>query len=393
VRVIEVIDIGWLAGGAERHAQLLRDALVERGHEVLVLATDKNAVGRDVFADVMVPAIAGGAARRLTRYAFYGRAYSALRRVVRTFRPDIIHFHTVGELSPSVLLAAHGVPYIVTVHGPEDFTLALLPWQLPASDYKNHTYQWSDITLVGRLRYAYLRFLQRPLYLLALRRCAGFVAPSRFMAHALTEEAAPELIEQIYNGINLPDQCPATPGGRLLFVGRLEAVKGVEILLRAFARIHRAHPEVELSIFGDGERRGDLEQLADDLGTSGSVRFYGWTGEEEVRSALADSTALVIPSVWPENLPTVALEAIGVGRAIVASRVGGMPELIDEGRTGLLTAPYDVAELAGALETLLADPDLAQRMGEAAHARSEQFSMGRFVPSMVDLYERVSALS
>jgi glycosyltransferase involved in cell wall biosynthesis len=392
MRVIEVIDIGWLAGGAERHAQLLRDALVERGHEVLVLATDKNAVGRDVFADIMVPAIVGGAARRLTRYAFYGRAYSVLRRTVRTFRPDVIHFHTVGELSPSVLLAAHGVPYIVTVHGPEDFTLALLPWQLPASDYKNHTYQWSDITLSGRLRYAYLRFLQRPLYLVALRHCAGFVAPSRFMARALTEEASPELIEQIYNGIDLPEQRPATAGRRLLFVGRLEAVKGVDVLLRAFARIHHAHPDAELSIIGDGERRGDLEQLADDLGTTGAVRFYGWTGEAEVRSALADCTCLVIPSVWPENLPTVALEAIGVGRPIVASRVGGMPELIDEGQTGFLTKPYDVGELAGALDTLLTDPDLARRMGEAAHTRSDLFSIGRFVPSVESLYQRVSAM-
>lgn len=392
MRIIEVIDIGWLAGGAERNALLLRDALVEQGHEVLVFATDKNAEGRDVFADVLVPAIAGGATRRLTRYAFYGRAYTALRSTVRTFRPDVIHFHTVGELSPSVLLAAHGVPYVVTVHGPEDFTLALLPWQLPASDYKNHSYQWSDITLLGRLRYGYLRFLQRPLYLLALRRCSGFVAPSRFMAHALTEEAPVALIEQIYNGIELPEQRPVTARRRLLFVGRLEAVKGVDVLLRAFARTRRTHPDAELVIIGDGECRGDLEQLADDLGTTGAVSFCGWTGQADVRSALADSTALVIPSVWPENLPTVALEAMGVGRAIVASRVGGMPELVAEGRTGLLTKPYDVGDLAHALDTLLDDPDLARRMGEAAHGQSEVFSVGRFVPTVVDLYERVRAL-
>ena len=393
MRIVEVIDVGWLAGGAERSAQLLRDALVEQGHEVLVLATDKNAVGRDVFADVLVPAIAGGPARRLTRYAFYGRAYTALRRTVRTFHPDVIHFHTVGELSPSVLLAAHGVPYVVTVHGPEDFTLALLPWQLPASDYKNHTYQWSDITLVGRLRYAYLRFFQRPLYLIALRGCAGFVAPSRFMAHALTDEAAPGLIEQIYNGIDLPGKRPLTEDRRLLFVGRLEAVKGVDVLLRAFARVRRAHPDAELVIIGDGERRDDLEQLADDLGTTDAVRFCGWTGEAEVRSALATSTALVIPSVWPENLPTVALEAMGVGRAIVASRVGGMPELVEDGRTGLLTKPYDVGELASALDTLLGNPALARRMGEAAHSQSELFSISRFIPTVVDLYERVSTRS
>jgi glycosyltransferase involved in cell wall biosynthesis len=315
-----------------------------------------------------------------------------MRQAVRVFRPDVIHFHTVGELSPSVLLAAHGVPYIVTVHGPEDFILGLLPWQLPASDYKNHTYRWSDVTVLGRLRYAYLRFLQRPLYLIALRRCARFVAPSRFMARILTEEAAPGLIEQIYNGINLPEHQPAVSNRRLLFVGRLEAVKGVDVLLRAFERIRRAHPDAELVIIGDGEQRGELEQLADELGASDAVRFRGWIGDGEVRSALASSTVLVIPSVWPENLPTVALEAIGVGRAIVASRVGGMAELVEEGRTGLLTEPYDVGALAGALDTLLGDPDLARRMGEAAHSRRARFSDESFVPAVCDLYRRVSAV-
>jgi glycosyltransferase involved in cell wall biosynthesis len=228
---------------------------------------------------------------------------------------------------------------------------------------------------------------------MALRKCAGFVAPSRFMARVLTEEASPGLIEQIYNGIELPAPSPATTDRRLLFVGRLEAVKGVDVLLRAFARIQHAHPDAELVIIGDGERRGDLEQLAEDLGLLESVRFCGWIPEEEVRSALVGSTALVIPSVWPENLPTVALEAIGVGRAIVASRVGGIPELVADGRTGLLTKPYDIGELAGALDTVLSDPDLARRMGEAASSHSGLFSVGTFVPTVVDLYQRVSGES
>ena len=373
--------------------RLLRDSLIAQGHEVLVVATDKNSVGHDVFADVMVPAISGGSARRLTRYAFYAEAYSTLRRLVRRFRPDVVHFHTVGEFSPSVLLAARGVPFIVTVHGPEDFTLELLPWQLPASDYKHHSYQWGDITTKGRLRYAYLRFFQRPLYLLALRKCARFVAPSRFMAHVLAEEAPAQLIEQIYNGIDLPEPLPVTTESRLLFVGRLEAVKGVDVLLRAFARVRRSHPGAELVLIGDGEQREDLEQLVDDLGARDAVRFLGWIGEEEVRSAMAESTAVVIPSVWPENLPTVALEAMGVGRAIVASRVGGMPELIKDGQTGLLTRPYDVNDLARALSTVLDDPALARHMGERAHGQSDTFSMTHFVPALVDLYERVSAAS
>ena len=391
MRILLVVDIGWRAGGAERSVSALRDELNSRGHETCILATDLNAPGHVMFADVLVPAITGSPLRRLCHYFFYRTAYAAMRRTIHELRPDIIHFHTVGELSPAVLFGARGVPHIITVHGPEDFTLRLLRWQLPAHDFRGRTYRWRDLKAVGALRYAYLRWAQRPVYLLALRRCAGYVGPSNFMADVLHADAAGGQIAKVCNGIPLPDPGPTAVGTSLLYVGRLEAVKGTTVLLRAFKLLHEQHCDTRLEILGDGSERSRLEALAVELGVSEQVRFRGWADEEAVHEALADCLALVIPSIWPENFPTVALEALAVGRAIVATRVGGMQEIVGDELTGLLVQPGDVGALAAAMCKMVADPDSAALMGQLARTLAEQFSLDRFTSNLLDLYAEVTA--
>ncbi len=391
MRILLVVDVGWRAGGAERSVSALRDELNSRGHETRILATDLNARDHVIFADVVVPAIAGSPLRRLSRYFFYRKAYAAMRATIHDLRPDIIHFHTVGELSPAVLFGARGVPHIITVHGPEDFTLRLLRWQLPADDFRGRTYRWRDLKAIGALRYAYLRWAQRPVYLLALRRCAGYVGPSNFMADTLHADAARGQIVKVCNGIPLPDPAPTTVGTRLLYVGRLEAVKGTTVLLHAFKLVHEQHSDARLEIVGDGLERARLEALATELGVSDKVRFRGWADEEAVHEALADCRALIIPSIWPENFPTVALEALAVGRAIVATRVGGMQEIVGDELTGLLVPPGDVGALAAAMAKMVSDRHMAASMGQMARALAGQFSLDRFTSHLVDLYTEVIA--
>lgn len=398
MRVCLVTDIGWPAGGAEKSVVLLRDNLTRLGHSVRIISTDKLAEGRsDVFADTLIPHIGGSSLQRLARYFFYRRAFRILKASFREFEPDVIHFHTVGELSPSSLYAAGRIPFLMTVHGPEDFTLALLPWHLPASDYRNGSYRRVDLRMIGRLRYLYLRALQRPNYLFGLRPCRSLIAPSAFIADALLEDAASGQIIQLYNGIELPPVAPQPTNGRFLFVGRLEAVKGVDILLRAIARARTmaeepdTAPDIGLDVIGDGTQRPALEALADDLELSGCVKFRGWQPQEDVISAMAASAVLVIPSVWPENLPTVALEALGIGRAIVGSRVGGIPELVMDGITGYLVDPYDINGLADRILALARDPALCASMGRAARHSADKFDAAAFVESVAAIYQESSA--
>jgi glycosyltransferase involved in cell wall biosynthesis len=391
VRILQVIDIGWLAGGAERSVVLLRDRLVAEGHDVRILATDKNAAGHQVFADHLIPQIRGTAMRRVRDFAFYGTAYREVRRLIRDFKPDVIHFHTIGELSPSVLFAARQVPHVVTVHGPEDYTRDLFPWHLPASDYRHQSYRRCDLRLVGRLRIGYLRLVQRPIYLLAIRHCFALVAPSHFMARVLTQEVAPARIVQIYNGIDLPPARTPVASNLFVFIGRLEAVKGVDVLLRAFALTRETQPDARLAIVGEGDHRRELEALCAELALNDAVQFEGWLTADDAHLLLGQSAALVIPSVWPENLPTVALEAIGIGRAIVGTSVGGIPELVSNDGSGLLAPPYDIAALSEALDEVISSPSSARRMGEAARQRAPLFEIDKFVANVSNLYERAIA--
>jgi glycosyltransferase involved in cell wall biosynthesis len=378
LRICHVNDMGWPAGGAEKSIQILRAALSERGHQVRVIATDKDAFGRDdVFADDLIPHITGDYVRRFCRYLFYRTAYRQMRQVIASFRPHIVHFHTVGELSPAALHAAARTPFVMTVHGPEDFTRG-----------RNGTYRRADLRAIGHLRILYLKAIQRRAYLAALRRCRAMVAPSSFIAGVLEQDVASDRIVQIYNGIDLPAFARPPKKGRFLFVGRLEAVKGVDVLLRAFARARRHCPDITLTILGDGSQHDALRRLALRLDVSTATQFRGRVGPQQVLDALVDCDVLAIPSVWPENLPTVALEAMGVGRAILGSRVGGIPELVCDGVNGLLADPYDEHRLAEHIVRLASWPELSRRMGEAGRQRAGAYCVDTFVDRTIDLYAR-----
>ncbi|HEX3778676.1 MAG TPA: glycosyltransferase family 4 protein [Pseudonocardiaceae bacterium] len=390
MRICQIVNVGFEAGGAERSVRLIAEGLRERGHEVLVIATD-HLIGSDkqgaqqVFADFLVPAIRGNAGRRLAGYFWHHRAYRQVKLAVSGFRPDVVHLHTIGEFSPSVLAATEAFRRVLTVHGPEDWTARLLKWNLT-----------SMAGGVGRLspvdaaRHAYLMFLQRPAYRFWLRRLDGVIAPSRFLAEAVGVDVGRVPIRVLPNGAPLPSATPLPGSANVLFVGRLEPVKGVRVLISAFARIADRHPEAGLTLVGDGEQRAELERQVAGAGLAGRVRFAGWLDGGQLAAAYAGADLLAIPSVWPENFPTVALEALGAGRAVVASRVGGIPELVEDGHNGMLVTPNDDASLADALDRLLRDPTRMAEMGAAAAARSGAYGVAIFLDSLEKYYAEVS---
>jgi glycosyltransferase involved in cell wall biosynthesis len=386
-----VIDIAYEAGGAEISVTLIRDQLRAQGHTVQVLSTTKNASDKTVFADILIPAIGGPAPLRLARYAWYPAAYRQMRRTIRDFRPDLIHLHTISEFSPALVWAIRRVPTVLTVHGPEEFTRELLPWLQPASDYRHGRFNARDRRLVGRLRYAYLRWWQRPLYLAALRRLRLVIAPSRYMAQAVQPDFPRTPIVQLYNGVSLPQaaELPQTGAPTVLYLGRLEAVKGVDHLVAAWAAIHQTVPTARLRIVGDGAARSDLEAQAQRLGSADSIEFTGWVPQAHIAEQYAAATLVVVPSVWPENLPTVAIEALAVGRPLVGSDTGGISELIEAGVNGCLVPPGDERALAEGIISLLNNPVRLDQAARAATAKARQFEIATFTDRLLQLYSEI----
>ena len=180
-----------------------------------------------------------------------------------------------------------------------------------------------------------------------------------------------------------------SPNGRrphsVLAVGSLEKIKGFDYLIRAVERVVQRGLNVQLELVGDGPERASLERLADQLGIASRVTFSGLRAFDHVRTAMTQSTFLVHPSIGlGDAVPTVIKEAMAIGTPVVASRVAGIPELLDEGRCGTLVPPKDVEALAAAIERLLMDPELRGRHAAAAR---------RYAESQFDLWRNGSALA
>jgi glycosyltransferase involved in cell wall biosynthesis len=174
------------------------------------------------------------------------------------------------------------------------------------------------------------------------------------------------------------------PGQRVISVGRLAEVKDYPTLLRAARRVAESLPDFRLEIVGDGPARASLEALRSDLGLSGCVSFLGERGDVAERLASADVFALASTS---EGLSVSLLEAMAAGLPIVATCVGGNPEIVTSGVTGELVPPGNVEALASALLSMLADPIRLASMARAARLRAEeQFDLRRVVARYEALY-------
>jgi glycosyltransferase involved in cell wall biosynthesis len=216
------------------------------------------------------------------------------------------------------------------------------------------------------------------------------VAISRGLAQYLaeTEGFHEEDFEIVHYGI--ASSGPAEPYAgsepRLVCVGRLIPIKGHLVLLRALARARELVPSLTLDVAGRGPLAPALEGYARELGLEQAVRFLGFVSP--VEAAFEDSAIVVVPSLG-EGFGMVALEAMERARPVIASAVGGLPEIVADGETGLVVPPADVDALADAIVALASDLSRAAAMGEAGRARAlEEFTPARCVERVEELYLR-----
>lgn len=170
---------------------------------------------------------------------------------------------------------------------------------------------------------------------------------------------------------------PGGNGKRVAFVGRLDPVKGALLLIEAMAEVLKVHPDATLTLAGDGPARAAAEARALALGIEPSVRFAGFMTQGQVADLLANSDMLALPS-FAEGLPVVYMEALASRIPVVASRVAGVQELVEDGVTGYATPPGDVVSLVDRIVRLMDDPAEARRMGDSGRrAVEEAFDIAR----------------
>jgi glycosyltransferase involved in cell wall biosynthesis len=229
----------------------------------------------------------------------------------------------------------------------------------------------------------------------ALNSClAGFITVSNAVKNSLLRLGVPsEKIHVIHNGLNDPAldlfNDPAAPphlGNRIGIVGQVEPWKGHMHLLESFAQIASRHPDAELHVFGtaDSNYAHELKQRAANLGLSKRLVWHGFvTKRSDIYAGL---DLCVVPSCLTEALPTVAIESAFFGIPVIATEIGGLPEIIEHERTGYILNPDNPEDLSHRLDTLLSDTGLRRHMGSEARKRAvSHFSRDRFVADFANL--------
>jgi glycosyltransferase involved in cell wall biosynthesis len=353
-RVLHVAKIAGISG-AENHLLLLLPALAERGLDVELVMLHEGEPGAAEFAERLVGA--GVPVKRLRiASAASPRVFARLLRLVRAKRPNLLHTHLVHADFHGLLAGRLArVPVLVsTKHGFNPFR-------------DGRAFAAAD-RAVGRLADVHIAISQGLAQYLAERE--GFAVGDFEIVHYGIEPGPP------------PPPPPGSP--RLAVVGRLIPIKGHDTLLRAVARARDAVPALTLEIAGAGELEGELRGTVARLGLGDAVTFLGHVGE--IDEVFERAGLVVVPSLG-EGFGMVALEASERGRPVIASAVGGLPEIVDDGRTGLLVPPTDVDALAAAIRELAGDAARAAVLGAAARARAlAMFSQDRCTDRTMELY-------
>lgn len=297
-----------------------------------------------VFAAAPLALAAGTAALwRLTRQPF-----------------DLIHAHWVIPNGPPAALVARlrGLPLVVSMHG-SDVYLAERAAPIALAAALTYRAAGGSTACSGDLR-------QRALRLGAPAERAE-VIPYGVDASQFTPD--PAAGPALRADLGLPVDTPL-----VLTMSRLVYKKGLTYLLEAWPQVLAAHPRAVLVIAGYGDLRDELERRAAELGVAASVRFPGQLERAQAARAINGADVYVVPSIRDQRgnvdgLPNALLEGMAAARPIVASRVAGIPDVIDDGVHGLLTAERDPHAIAAAVSRLLADRALAERLGAAARRR------------------------
>lgn len=226
-----------------------------------------------------------------------------------------------------------------------------------------------------------------------------FVAVSSEVASGLEAQGVKrERIVVVPNGVNVaalreaagiaPAQALAPATQRVGFAGRLETVKGCEFFIRAVALLAGSHPEARFFITGTGSLEPELRSLAAALGLTDRLDFLGHV--DSLAPLLAASSVIVVPSL-SEAFGLTAAEALALGVPVVASAVGGLPDIVVDGQTGLLVPASDAEAIAAAVSRLLDDAELARRLGAAGRERvSTRFTVERMVEGYLRVYEELA---
>lgn len=313
------------------------------------------------------------------RSVYSQQAKNNINLLLNNFKPEIVHLHNIyHHLTPSILpeLKKRGIPIVQTVG---DYHL------ISPNYFMYHDGEICEITKPNKyykaiahkcVKGSYLKSLleitEKYLYLvLGWERnyVDRFLAPSDFMRTKLIEYGIPEnKVTTLPYFIDSTKYRPNyEPGKYILYFGRLSEEKGLKVLLKVMKQL----PRIKLVIAGTGPQEEELRMMNSELGNR-NVEFVGFKSGHELLNLIENCRFTVLPSVWYEVFGLSILESFACGKPVIASNIGGMPEVIDHGENGLLVKPDNVSELSDAIDNLWKSVTRIRNMGKIGRNITEK---------------------
>ena len=362
-RILFWTELFWpYIGGVQVLAAKTLPILRQRGHEFALITShgDRDLPDVDSYEGIPIYRFHFWQALAARDIDLLSKARRQVVEIKQTFKPHLIH---IDVTDPSVFFhlqtaQAYPAPMLVSL------SVGLPKQSFPSDSLLKRTFSAANwITAISKALLA--------------------------QARGMFPEISP-ISSVIYNGLDLPD-IPVEPLSlerpRLVCAGRLVWDKGFDVALAAMALLVERFPVLQMSVVGDGPARVQLQRQTVDLGLDKAVTFVGWVDPGQISTFMKSATIVIMPSRWEEAFGLVALEAALMARPVVATRVGGLPEVVVNGKTGLVVPKDDSHALAGAIAFLLDHPEQATMMGNTARSRArEVFSLGRYVDAYDALY-------
>lgn len=382
-------------GGNEIQVRRASKALAQRGHDVLVITTVPNISIKPHFGEIEGTKVysffslnnwqrfEGGRIAKLMWPLWHGGdiwnfySHRVVRRILKQESPDIVHIHNPRGLSLSVFSAVKslGLPLVFTAH---DYSLICPRYSL---------LKGSGEICQGPLPVC--RAVNKVKKLLVDNKPDVVTAPSQFVIDKLRENGLFNKARSVrlFNAISLDDACLTKKNYEtidILYSGQLTRVKGVHVLIDAFRQID--HQNIRLHIVGRGNYAEELKGIA--RGDS-RIIFHGFMQWEELEGLCKKASVTVVPSIWYEPFGLIIIESFKYGTPVIASNIGGIPEIVEDGYDGLLFEAGNVKQLKDTLESLIENPLELERLRQGAFESAKRFDINSYVSQLEELYEQV----
>ncbi len=390
-------------GGSERVFFQEREFLKSQGIEVVDFSMHDKKNLPSMYSDYFIKNINYYDKRKLASRLLNGinfihcaEAVRNIKRIINVEKPDIAHLHNIyHQLTPAIIkkLKKHDIKVLLTLHDSK----LICPSYLMLDQGKICTVCegkkfWKLITrscqdsMLNKLLLMIEAYWHK--WARSYERVDRFLVPSRFLVELISQRIPKEKISILPNGVDVNEYSPHfNHQGYALYFGRISKEKGIETLLKAYRLFNG---KKKLKVAGTGPLLKELQERYE----YSDVEFMGYKHGSALKKIIANASFVIVPSELYENCSMVVLEAMAMGKPVIGAKIGGIPEQIEDNKTGLLFEPGSVRDLRDKMALLWDNEELGVMMGKAAREKLEkEFSLNYHFAQLLAIYEELLSMS